>query len=65
MAVRKKADPRPAESNEDAKQGSCKVPGCVNDSEHRGLCEPHWWTHRGLADEDPEGPKAPEGVTVA
>ncbi|GAA2855345.1 hypothetical protein GCM10010472_10790 [Pseudonocardia halophobica] len=62
----KKTDTRPAEAKPDAKQGSCKLPGCVHDAAHRGLCEAHWYTHRGLADVDPDAPKnEDEGVTVA
>lgn len=31
------------------KTKQCVVSGCTEDAEHRGLCEGHWWTHRGLA----------------
>jgi hypothetical protein len=28
---------------------TCNVPGCTNEPTTRGLCDPHWATHRGLA----------------
>ncbi|GAA2543722.1 hypothetical protein [Pseudonocardia hydrocarbonoxydans] len=29
---------------------TCNVPGCPRTGRVRGLCDPHWATHRGLAD---------------
>jgi hypothetical protein len=40
--------------------GSCNVPGCPSDAETRGLCEAHWFTHRGLADEQKNPETGPE-----
>lgn len=27
----------------------CDMPGCEDEQFERGLCEGHWWTHRGRA----------------
>jgi hypothetical protein len=36
------------------KAPECNVPGCRAEPVARGLCDPHWSTHRGLADPAPE-----------
>lgn len=36
------------------KPRTCNLPGCEEPAVERGLCESHWWTHRGLADPERE-----------
>lgn len=45
MTAKTRAKPKPAE---------CAVPDCRSEPANRGLCAPHYDTHRGLA-ADEEG----------
>jgi hypothetical protein len=55
----RKPSPKPRADKAPDEAAKCNVPSCQHrgDDLTRGLCDPHWSTHRGLADPEPTEPK--------